>query len=143
MNKMISFLLLTVCFGCKVNKEKSERLHEDSQSQSSLETSASWMQFNSQDSSLRYWHFRGDSSFFFHPDLGLWSRSGQLAYAEQRALKRQATTVDHRYDSIGMENNKVQHQTYNKRYSYPLFSWLWLLVMIPVAALIYRWKGWK
>ncbi|TDQ79726.1 hypothetical protein [Sphingobacterium yanglingense] len=137
-NKILYFLLLTVCFGCKVNKEKSERLQEDRQAQSRVESITSWMQFNSNDSSYRYWHYKGDSSFFFHPDLGLWSRSGQIAYGEQRALKRQTTTVDHSYDSIGTENNKTESLTSSKKDSYPLSVWPWLLVIISMILLIYR-----
>ncbi|SKB40456.1 hypothetical protein SAMN05660841_00326 [Sphingobacterium nematocida] len=138
MNKMISFLLLIIQFGCKVNKEKSELRHTARQSQSRLETSTSWGQLNSQDSSYRYWHYKGDSSFFFHPDLGLWSRSGQIAYGEQRALKRQASTVDHSYDSIGMENNKTESMTSSKTSSTPFPRSVWLLIIIPLALLIYR-----
>lgn len=136
--KILYFLLLTVCFGCKVNKEKSERLQEDRQAQSRLESTTSWMQFNSQDSSLRYWYFRGDSSFFFNPDIGLLSRSGQLAYAEQRTLKHQATVVDHSYDSVGTENNKTESLTSSKTSSTPFPRSVWLLIIIPVLLLMYR-----
>lgn len=136
--KTLYILHLILCYGCKVNKEKSELRHTARQSQSRLETSTSWGQFNSLDSSYRYWHYTGDSVFFFHPDLGLWSRSGQIAYGEQRALKRQTTSVDHSYDSIGTENNKTESLTSSKKDSYPLSVWSWLLVIIPMALLIYR-----
>ncbi|MFD2554734.1 hypothetical protein [Sphingobacterium tabacisoli] len=142
MNKTIYFLLLTVCFGCKVNKEKSERLQEDRQARSSLESTTSWTQFNSQDSSLRYWYYRGDSTFFFHPDLGLWSRSGELAYSEQRAVQRRVTGIaqHYDYDSLGTESNKIASQSNSKMSGSPVKGWLWFLVLILVAFLIYRWR---
>lgn len=135
--RILYFLLLTVCCGCRVNKEKSERLHVDSQSQSRLEASASWVQVNSQDSSYRYWYFSGDSSFFFHPDQGLWSRSGQIVYGEQRALKQQVAAVEHSYDSLGSESDQVQQQTHTKKTTYPLYSWLWALAIIPIVVVFY------
>lgn len=141
MNKMISFLLLIIC-GCKVNKEKSELQHTARQSQSRLETSTSWGQFNSQDSSYRYWHYTGDSSFFFHPDLGLWSRSGQIAYGEQRALQLRVTGITLHYDSLGEESNKAQSQTQVKIVSSPKSSLIvWLLVIIPlIFATYFYWR---
>lgn len=137
-NKILYFLLLTVCFGCKVNKEKSERLQEDRQAQSRVESITSWMQFNSNDSSYRYWHYKGDSSFFFHPDLGLWSRSGQIAYGEQSALKLRVTGITQHYDSLGEESNKAQSQTQVKIVSSPKSSLIvWLLIIIPMLLLMY------
>lgn len=135
--KTLYILHLILCYGCKVNKEKSELRHTARQSQSRLETSTSWGQFNNQDSSYRYWHYKGDSSFFFHPDLGLWSSSGQITYGEQRALKRQASTVDHSYDSIGMENNKTESMASSKTSGTPFPRSVWLLIIIPVLLLIY------
>ena len=136
--KILYILHLLICSACKINKEKSERLHTDRRSQGSLETSTAWTQFNSQDSSYRYWHYTGDSSFFFHPDLGLWSRSGQLAYGEQAAVRTHSQGAIRSYDSMGYQSNKARVETHRKKGSYPLSVWAWLLVIIPLALLLYR-----
>jgi hypothetical protein len=133
-NKIIVLCAFAICYGCRINKEKSERIHTDNHSQGSLETSTSWTQFNSWDSSYRYWHYTGDSTFFFHPDLGLWSHSGQLIYGEKLAVQRQETAITHNYDSLGVENNRtaslIKVKTDRKRLS----GWLWLWSVIPVLA---------
>ncbi|WP_164126438.1 hypothetical protein [Sphingobacterium luzhongxinii] len=135
--KILYFLLLTVCFGCKVNKEKSERLQEGRQMQSRLESTTSWTQFHSQDSSLRYWYYRGDSTFFFHPDIGLWSRAGELRYGEQRAVRTQLDEGVQRYDSLTAERSSKQREARFRKYSDLLSHWRWLLLGIPLLLGIY------
>ncbi len=138
--KILYILHLILLYGCKINKEKSERIHTDNHSQGSLETSTSWRQFNSHDSSYRYWFYTGDSSFYFHPDAGLWSHSGQLIYGEKLAVQRQVTKIAHRYDSTKTENSKTENLIYNKTSRNPLWGCILILAMIPVAVLIYWWR---
>lgn len=137
MRKLAIILLATVVYGCKVNKEKQKSLWVDAQNQVAVQGSDAAWQFNSWDSSYRYMSFTGDSGFFFHPDIGLWSRSGQISYVEQRAIQQQAAGSMLHYDSIRKENIQLASQTYSKKSSYLLSNRLWLLALIPLVALIY------
>lgn len=139
MNRLNIFLFAIVVYSCKINKERQKSISIDTHRQAIVQSNSTAWQFGSQDSSYRYWYFNGDSGFYFHPDIGLWSRSGQIAYGEQRTVNTQAVRVGQTYDSIHTESNKVESQTHSKKSSYPLRGRLWLLAIIPIAVAIYWW----
>ena len=72
-NKLfICFLcLVAVIYSCRAKKESVEKLHVANQDQSRIETNTSWMRFGIRDSTLRYWSFTSDTSFYFNPDEGV------------------------------------------------------------------------
>lgn len=137
MNKLKIILLVIVVYGCKVNKEKQKSLWVDTQNQVAVRGDNAAWQFKGQDSSYRYLSFVGDSAFFFHPDIGLWSRAGKISYVEQRAIQQQTSEISVNYDSIRTENIKSASQTNSKKSRYPVSNGLWLLAIIPIVALIY------
>lgn len=139
-NKLVSFCVLLIYYGCKVNQEKSERLHTDSRSQSSLEANTAWMQFKSQDSSYRYWYYTSDSSFYFHPDEGLWGQSGRVLYREQKRSEINDINYRMAYDSLGISHSKQESDQRSSwtRYSLTHGVWLLLIPLILLAAYFYR-----
>ena len=136
----IAFLHLLICSGCKINKEKSERLLMDNQSQGSMQVSSAWRQFNSQDSSYRYWYYTVDSSFYFHPDGGLWGQSGTVQYMEQKQSGTDHINYRNAYDSIGILKNKEESDKHSSRTRSPLVHGLWLLLIPLVVAAYFYWK---
>ncbi|TDQ78155.1 hypothetical protein [Sphingobacterium yanglingense] len=144
MNKIIiSFCVLAICYGCKVNKEKSERLLEDRQTQSRLETSTSWLQFNNLDSTHRYWYYTGDSTFFFHPDFGLWGHSGQITYIEQKRSETNRKQLLSQYDSLSTVKAKIQLDSYKIWTSYLMRNWIWFLLLPILTAVYWMYKKLK
>ncbi len=133
----MGFFILIVCCSCRVNKEKNKVLHTDRQIDHSLQSNSTWGQFNSWDSSYRYWHFSGDSGFFFHPDFGLWGHTGQLTYGEQVAVQKQILEMAHDYDDVSREKSSTESQIYSKKASTLLLKWLWLLLAIPAGGAVY------
>lgn len=105
--KFIFILVLLVACGCKIKKEKSEMMRAEGQQQSNLQTNISWMDFNSVESSYRIWRFISDTSFYFHPDEGLWGQSGKIAYSERKRAETRVSKLKLDYDSVGIANSTV------------------------------------
>lgn len=128
--------LALLCAGCKVKKESAEKLRKVEASQTNLETTISWRDFNTKDSTHRYWHFVADSSFYFHPEMGLSGHAGVLTYGEYRNSAVGETTVKLAYDSLANTQSSLASEKSNRWNSAVQRYWLWLL-LIPLAAVAY------
>jgi len=78
---------VTVVFSCSVFQGK-KRLEENSTKiHSQYEQQNLQFHQKQQDSLSSYWYFSTDSAFWFHPDSGLWAKSGRI-FAIQSNIKR-------------------------------------------------------
>ncbi|MFD2556574.1 hypothetical protein [Sphingobacterium tabacisoli] len=127
-------ILLCIILSCRTAKEKSELLRMNTKAQSVSRTNTSWMQLNRQDSTYRYWHYTGDSIFFFHPDRGLWSRSGQFTYIEQKSSDAKDEKMVFQQDSLRTVKAESQLDTYYRSESHFLKQWPWILLLGVLVA---------
>lgn len=82
---IISLMLI---FSCRTVKEKNEQFNYQRE-----QTYTNWQRqqaqgFQISDSTGRYWSFRTDSAFYYHPDSGLRALSGALVLWEKSLLKQ-------------------------------------------------------
>ncbi|MDR2282345.1 MAG: hypothetical protein LBE37_04015 [Sphingobacterium sp.] len=131
---LVTFFTSCTILSCRTTKEKSELLHMDTRAQSQFSANTSWMQLNRQDSTYRYWHYTGDSTFFFHPDRGLWSRSGQLTYIEQKGSDAKEEKILFQYDSSRTDRTNLRYDNHTKRTTYFLRNWPWILLLGGIVA---------
>lgn len=76
----VMFLLFMINQGCRTHKEGSYAQNR----QEVLLNGQSFVQWHHSDSTTRYWYYQNDSSFYFHPDSGLFGTSGWLAVRESQ-----------------------------------------------------------
>lgn len=134
-SKFICFLLgLMFLNGCKLSQKTNETIRVDSESEGRLSATISGMQFGARDSSLRMWYFISDSSFYFHPDEGLWGQSGKVAYSERKDAEIGAGSLSMHYDSLGTAQSALKTEKELKWKSQGQGPWLWLL-LIPLLVL--------
>ncbi|ERJ57441.1 hypothetical protein [Sphingobacterium paucimobilis] len=137
---LICVLCLIGCFAsCRTSKESRQNIAHDQQIERQVAASMTWAQYAGRDSASRYWMFLSDSSFYFHPDEGLWGRSGKVAYIERKGGERSAGRLDMVYDSLGTIDSRLQSDSVHTETRPPIRRWLWLL-LIPLAIVgwVYR-----
>ena len=137
---MCCLTLFMALYGCRSKRETIKTVQQEALSETRVGTSASWMQFGDKGSTSRYWMFLSDSSFYFHPDEGLWGRSGKVAYIEQESIEKSRSSLGIAYDSLVVEDSRSQSDTRSTSVRYPSRSWWWLL-SIPIV--IAGWLFWK
>ena len=112
---IFTFFTTCIILSCRTTKEKSELLRMNTKAQSVSSTNTSWMQLNRQDSTHSYWHYISDSTFFFHPDSGLWSHSGELIYMSRGVNKREESGADYSLQNLKREASKVEAEVRSVR----------------------------
>ncbi|SKB49865.1 hypothetical protein SAMN05660841_00897 [Sphingobacterium nematocida] len=138
---LIPLLLHLTLYSCKSQKTSQLTQRMDSQTQSQTRAGTSWLQFNNLDSTHRYWYYTGDSTFFFHPDFGLWGHSGQITYIEQKSSETNEKQLLSQYDSLSTVKAKIQLDSYKIWTSYFIRNWIWLLLLLILTAVY--WLGKK
>lgn len=78
---IIIFITFTL-LGCRINRQKQETVKVQTKEQESLYRSSEKSSWQWQDSSLSYWRLRTDSILFYHPEVGVWSKGGEILVAE-------------------------------------------------------------
>ncbi|SKC10886.1 hypothetical protein SAMN05660841_04290 [Sphingobacterium nematocida] len=141
MKTQLIFIILSVLLcACKTQKGTHIIKREDIQQESLLSADASWMQREQLDSSYRYWHYTGDSGFFFHPDLGFWSQSGQLTYIDKKGSYTKDEKGQHQYDNVKIEKTNLQLDSYKIWTSYFMRNWVWFLLLFILAAVYWMYR---
>ncbi|MFD2556015.1 hypothetical protein [Sphingobacterium tabacisoli] len=133
-------LLTTALTGCKLRRDTSAVASSQRQAKSRVEDSTSWFQLIGRDSTSHYWSFSSDSSFYFHPDDGLWGQSGTLHYIEQKRSETNHINYQNTYDSIGMSQHKEESDKRSSQTRFPLMYALWLLLIPLVLVAYFYWK---
>ncbi|MBL1409080.1 hypothetical protein [Sphingobacterium faecale] len=136
----ISFLTLILCLlSCRTSKESRQNIAHDLQIERKVAASVLWMRYVGRDSTSRYWTFLSDSSFYFHPDEGLWGRAGKLAYIEQKGVEIMSGKLDMGYDSLGTMDSRIQSDSRNTATRHSIRRWLWLLfIPLVIIGWVYR-----
>ncbi len=137
---IICLSLLVVCYSCRSKRETIKIAHEEMLSENRIQGSTSWMGFDTKDEVSRYWMFLSDSSFYFHPDEGLWGQVGKVAYIERESFEKKQSNLNIAYDSLSVEDSKLQSDIRSTSIRYPSRSWWWLL-SIPIVMV--GWLFWK
>lgn len=142
MNRLFMFFLFlsVACYSCRSKRETIKTVQQEVLSETRVGTSASWMQFDDKGSASRYWMFLSDSSFYFRPDEGLWGQSGKVAYIERESFEKKWSNLDIIYDSLAVEDSKLQSDIRSTSIRYPSRSWWWLL-SVPIVMV--GWLFWK
>lgn len=74
-------LILSSCWAilaCRSSKSYREQARLQQEANSRTERASESVVWHSTDSQQAKWWLQTDSPFFFHPDIGLWGRGGQL-----------------------------------------------------------------
>ncbi|WP_313188017.1 hypothetical protein [Sphingobacterium siyangense] len=132
---MISIFVVISCSvlqGKKQLEEKSTKIYSQYEQQN--------LQFHQkqQDRLSSYWYFSTDSTFWFHPDSGLWAKSGKIfahlsniKSAEENLQLRQANS-----EAASVSDSRVKRE--NKVLSAEFFT----IGVVSLAALGY-WIWWR
>lgn len=115
-----------VLFGCKVRKDKSTSIQVQRQTKGRVNSTLSYIHLLSVDSTSRYWRYTSDSSFLFHPNVGLWGQSGTLEYLERNIVGIKGAKGRLTYDSTGVTSSEEVNNTRITQTKYVWSSWVWL-----------------
>lgn len=86
-----------------------------------------------QDSSFRYWYFKTDTTFVYHPDSGLMGREGTLIFHENES--RNQILVD--YVSKEQVSDMLNKESYSQVISFLKGNkWKWIGGTIFVIGLV-------
>src|SRR5690606_36870631 len=108
-NSMKHYIIVTIvllaCSCRSIQQRSSNMLHSDRTTYQDRITAGQL--FRQQDSSNRYWSFRTDTTFYFHPDSGLYAKGGKLWLQE---IQQYGSFGQQIYDSLtyrGRENQQL------------------------------------
>ena len=93
--------------------------------------------FRQQDSTNRYWMFRTDTTFYFHPDSGLYAQGGRLWLLE---VRHRENIGQQSYDSLtyqAYENQQITQTTLSKSTS-KIRYWWWIACGIFILLLVLK-----
>ncbi|WP_164111711.1 MULTISPECIES: hypothetical protein [Sphingobacterium] len=138
-NTTLVTLLVLLTFSCRTSKHRLEE--QKAIKQVSRSEFQKWQYYLQQDSNWRYWHFASDSIFYFHPDSGLWAKSGWL-YAEEQWVHKseQQSNVSNR-DSAAIE--QYSSKTEQKRIRKQQLPWyIYVIALLGIGSLgyFYFWR---
>ncbi len=138
--KFIQWFVLTniVLSGCKANKDKSTSMQVQQQTQGRVNGTTSYMHLMSIDSTSRYWRYTTDSSFLFHPNLGLSGQSGKIEYLERNIVGMKADLESVTYDSTGAAYSEEINNTSTSQTKYVWGRMVYLLAIVSVLIGIYH-----
>ncbi|MBL1407530.1 hypothetical protein [Sphingobacterium faecale] len=117
-------------YGCRSSKEKLKKtiLHTDDRYTFERRE---WQQDVLEDTTYRYWSFLTDSTFFFHPDSGLWASRGTVYMEDQSAFRRY-----HNYDASQANRAiHVQEQLNTQKGSKVSYS-IWKIILPGIAVIM-------
>ena len=89
--------------------------------------------FRQQDSSSRYWFFRTDTTFYFHPDSGLFAKGGRLWLQEFWRGENVGLRI---YDSLDYrvhENQQIAQKSFSERITKGYYWGVVIAVIILVV----------
>ncbi|NGM63409.1 hypothetical protein G5B30_15975 [Sphingobacterium sp. SGG-5] len=128
------YLILTTILLCScrsVKQRSNSILHHDKATYQNKTSAQQW--FWQQDSTSRYWSFRTDTTFYFHPDSGLYASGGTLLLRE---IRQRASGGQHTYDSsmyVIHENQQIAQQTFSERVYKRQYWWIAIALVIGIV----------
>ncbi|WP_022829347.1 hypothetical protein [Sphingobacterium paucimobilis] len=131
------FIFIITLVGCKSRKNTSTAVWGQRQTETQVEGNTSGVELLSRDSISRYWSFTSDSSFVFHPWIGLWGHSGRLEYLERNTTQIMAGQWLSSYDSTRAAYSEETNSTRASQTLYLLSNWFYLLAVAPIAIGVY------
>ncbi|ERJ59265.1 hypothetical protein [Sphingobacterium paucimobilis] len=138
--KFIQWFVLTniILFGCKANKDKSTAIRMQQQIEGRVNSTTSYQNWANTDSTSRFWRYTTDSSFLFHPNLGLSGQSGRLEYLERNIVGMKADLERVTYDSTGAAYSEEINNTSTSQTKYVWGRMVYLLAIVSILIGIYK-----
>jgi hypothetical protein len=132
MKAILYITLAVLLYSCGLVKDR-QTAAQKSMSEDNSRTELQWAYA---DSSGRYWQYRSDSTFYYHPDRGLYAAGGELQALEQRRVN---ITGEIRRDSSSyrMEAQQSTQRKGRMPMGYRLVLWLGLFVQL-LGYVVYR-----
>lgn len=128
---------ITMFGACRSVKEKEYKHDQEALSRDVAVASRSLLLWNSTDSTVRYWHYLGDTAFYFHPDSGLYASRGQLQMHDYRtgrvsAYRHRDSTLSRKTAANTSHTEKEYHLSPGPRREW-LFGAITLLLIIVLV----------
>lgn len=139
---IIIFITLTL-LGCRVNRQKQEELSMQTREVKNLSQSSDRFLWQRIDSSQSYWRLHTDSLLFYHPEIGTWTKGGQL---EGYNMRQMHSSWSRETDSINQRSKKEMHldaKSYLKTRSTPNWSIAICLVIVVIIMIIWIRSDWR
>ncbi|HMR18252.1 MAG TPA: hypothetical protein PKA53_03035, partial [Sphingobacterium sp.] len=125
------FLLSALLIGqnCGTLRDRSEA----AQRHVAMENKQTTSQWSFRDSADRHWYFRSDSPFYYHPDHGLYGRSGWLTIGQEQLRW---------YQGQERSDSRAYHQQEQSQVSYithPLRRAVWRYTVAGLLGALLLW----
>ncbi len=136
--KFLAYIIVIILIcSCRMTKESRTRSYLATAHQYAQEEQHRTHLFRQQDSSNRYWMFRTDTAFYFHPDSGLYASGGRLWLQE---IRHRESIGQQSYDSLVYQANEDQLMAQTMFDKWTSKGKYWGILGIVLIGMMLWWK---